>query len=709
VKESLGRFSGVLLVTLAVTFWLIGCGGGGGGGTGTTVSSAGGTGTTGTSGAAATGTTTGGGTTGTGGGTTTGGLNSSSPPPPPSLAIPLRATAGIVPNKLLVKTRSGVSARGTSVRSLKVAAASKRVEVRGKRRYRHLGVEEVELESGQSVEEAIDLLSQLPEVEYAEPDYILTKTETIPNDSRFAELWAHKNTGQLGGTVGADMETTFAWDIQTGDSNIVISVIDTGVDYNHPDLAANMWRNPGEDGGTPGVDDDNNGYVDDIFGINAITGDGNPLDDEGHGTHVAGTAAAVGNNNQGVVGVAFGCRIMALKFLNSSGTGTTSDAIECLEYAVANGAHVTNASWGGPGFSSSLFAAIQSAGNTNHLIVAAAGNAALDVDARALNQHYPSGYNLPNIISVGASTRNDGVASFSNFGDISVDLFAPGLSILSTVPNNSYAVFSGTSMACPQVAGAAALLFSELGSATNFSTVKARILDNVEILPAYQQLSVSGGRLNAFYALDPGANPSPTPSPTESPTTPPAPQPISDSISLAPGWNLLSFPVGSISSINVPTSAQNTFWVWNPGIQSYISITPTPANLNSGAGTARGFWVFADSAGIISYQGVRADAKTLVLEEGWNLVGLPRQSTLNTSQLTITNLGNSSETIFADAVCDDIPASAPCLAFQYIFFWVGSYANLDASQGTTLASKRAYWIHAWERSELDYFPISIGE
>ena len=362
MKESLGRFSGVLLVTLAVTFWLIGCGGGGGGGTGTTVSSAGGTGTTGTSGAAATGTTTGGGTTGTGGGTTTGGLNSSSPPPPPSLAIPLRATAGIVPNKLLVKTRSGVSARGTSVRSLKVAAASKRVEVRGKRRYRHLGVEEVELESGQSVEEAIDLLSQLPEVEYAEPDYILTKTETIPNDSRFAELWAHKNTGQLGGTVGADMETTFAWDIQTGDSNIVISVIDTGVDYNHPDLAANMWRNPGEDGGTPGVDDDNNGYVDDIFGINAITGDGNPLDDEGHGTHVAGTAAAVGNNNQGVVGVAFGCRIMALKFLNSSGTGTTSDAIECLEYAVANGAHVTNASWGGPGFSSSLFAAIQSAG-----------------------------------------------------------------------------------------------------------------------------------------------------------------------------------------------------------------------------------------------------------------------------------------------------------------------------------------------------------
>ena len=264
-------------------------------------------------------------------------------------------------------------------------------------------------------------------------------------------------------------------------------------------------------------------------------------------------------------------------------------------------------------------------------------------------------------------------------------------------------------MASPQVAGVAALLFSELGSATNFSTVKSRILENVEILPAYQQRSLTGGRLNAFYALDPGSNPSPTPSPTESPTTPPATQPINDSISLAAGWNLFSFPVGSITSIDLPTSAQNIFWVWNSNSQSYVSITPTVSNLNSGAGTARGFWVFADAAGTISYQGVKADAKTLVLEEGWNLVGLPRQSTLNTSQLTITNLDNASENIFADAVCDDIPASAPCLAFQYIFFWLGSYTNLDASQGTTLAVKRAYWVHAWERSELDYFPISIGD
>ena len=706
MKDRVGTYAGIVIVALAVMLWTMGCGGGGGGGTGTSVSAAGGTGTTGSSGSGTTSTTTG----GTTAGTTTGGISSSNPPPPPSLAIPLRATTAgsFVPNKVLVKTRSGVSARGLNMRDLPVAAASKGVKVKRGRHFCRLGVEEVEIESGQSVDEAVDILSQLPEVEYAEPDYILTKTLT-PTDPRFDDLWAHQNTGQSGGTVGADIDSTLAWDIQTGDANIIISVIDTGVDYNHPDLAANMWRNPGEDGGTPGVDDDNNGYVDDIFGINAITGSGNPLDDEGHGTHVAGTAAAAGNNGVGVVGVAFTSKIMALKFLNSSGTGTTSDAIECLEYAVANGAHVSNASWGGPGFSSALFSAIQSAGNNNHLFVAAAGNDGLNLDARTLNQQYPAGYNLSNIISVGASTRNEEIASFSNFGPTSVDLFAPGLSILSTLPNNSYAFFSGTSMATPQVSGVAALLFSELGSGTSFATIKSRILDNVEVLPVYQQRSLTGGRLNAYYALDPGARPTPTTSPTATPTTPATPQPISDSISLAPGWNLFSFPVGSITSINVPTAAESVFWVWNPSSQSYTSISPTVSNLNSGSGTARGFWVFSDSSATISYQGVRAEAKTLVLEEGWNLVGLPRDTTLNTSQLTITNLANSSESIFADAVCDDIPASAPCLAFQYVFFWVGSYANLDASQGTTLGVKRAYWIHAWERSELDYFPISIGD
>lgn len=486
-------------------------------------------------------------------------------------------------------------------------------------------------------------------------------------------------------------------------------MIDTGVDYNHPDIAANMWRNPGEDGGVTGVDDDNNGYVDDIFGINAITGSGDPMDDEGHGTHVAGTAAATGNNNTGVVGVAYNTRIMALKFLNSSGSGTTSDAIECLEYAIEQGAHVSNASWGGPGFSTSLFNTLQIAGNNNHVLVAAAGNSAINVDGGGLfSQHYPSGYALDNIISVGASTRFEQIASFSNFGTTSVDLFAPGQSILSTLPNSNYAFFSGTSMASPHVAGVAALLFSDLGPSTPYGTITDRILDNVETFPAYQNRCLSEGRLNAHYALDPSAAPTPTTTPTPEPTVIPTPEPVADAISLAAGWNLFSFPSGEITEISLPQGVQNTFWVWNPSSQSYQSISPTVSSLNAGAGTGRGFWVFADSATTLSYSGIPAETKTLVLEPGWNLVGLPRQNTVNTNQLTLTNLANSQEQFLSDAACEEIPASPPCLVFQYLFFWTGSYVNLNAGQAsTTLATKRAYWIHSWTRSELNFFPISI--
>lgn len=709
VKQHTGTYLGLFVVCLALLLWTAGCGGGGGGGGvgSEPVSAAGGSGT-------ATGVTGGGSTTGTGGTTGGGTLNSSTPPAPPQLAIPraLVSTTEFVPNRVLVKVRPAVRAQGSGVapRDLSEAAAGKGLDIRRKRRFKKLQTEEIEIESGQSVEEAVDLLSQLPEVEYAEPDFILTKTETIPNDSFFGDLWAHKNTGQSGGTVGADIESTFAWDIQTGNPSIVISVIDTGVDYNHPDIAANMWRNPGEDGGIPGVDDDNNGYVDDIFGINAITGSGDPLDDEGHGTHVAGIAAAVGNNNQGVVGVAFNSRIMALKFLNESGTGTTSDAIECLEYAVEHGAKVTNASWGGSAFSTSLFNAIQSARSNDHLFVAAAGNSGSNVDASGILKHYPSGFNLDNIISVGASERFETIASFSNFGTISVDLFAPGRSIRSTIPNNNYAFFSGTSMASPHVAGVAALLYSQLGAGSSYSTIRNRILENVEVLPAYQGRCATDGRLNAYYALDPSASPTPGPTtPAPSPTNPPAPTPIADSVSLAAGWNLISFPTGQVTSITLPTGVQNVFWIWNPASQSYQSIAPTAANINAGSGTSRGFWVFSDVNTTINYQGLPTESRTLVLEPGWNLMGLPRESTITTAQLTLTNLANFQENIFSNASCDDIPASPPCLVFQYMFFWTGSYANLNASQGTSLGGKRAYWVHAWTRSEVNFFPLSTTD
>jgi len=555
------------------------------------------------------------------------------------------------------------------------------------------------------VEEVVARLSQLPEVEFAEPDYILTAAEITPDDSRFGDLWAHKNTGQAGGLEGADIASTLAWDITTGDPNVVISVIDSGVDYNHPDLAANMWKNSAEANGVPNFDDDGNGYVDDIYGINAINGSGDPMDDNGHGTHVAGTAAAVGNNTAGVVGVAYGSKIMALKFLNDTGTGATSDAIECLEYAIENGAKVSNASWGGPVFNLSLRNALIAARNQNHLVVAAAGNAGSNVDSRT--RHYPSGFDLDNIISVGASDRTEAVSSFSNFGAVSVDLFAPGSSIVSTFPDNNYATFSGTSMAAPQVTGTAALVISQMGGSPAYSAVKDRILNNVERFPAYAGRCLTGGRLNAHYAVGPEANPSPGPEPTGTPAGPSNPSPISESIALRRGWNLISFPLDRIESLSIPPGVQNVVWLWNASGQSYQSIAATPDSLNSGQGTARGFWLFSEGTAVLNFTGFPAQAKTVTLERGWNLVGLPRESTITTSKLTVTNLSNQQESLLSKVTCDDIPASLPCMLFQYMFFWQNDYLSLNAASSTSLANERGYWIHAWSRCELNYFPISI--
>jgi subtilisin family serine protease len=691
----------LLVFLIALALFVSGCGGGGGSGAQTVDAS-------GSSGTTPAGTTTGG---ATADGGTTGGLNSTSPPPPPPLAIPQNSiSAQYAPNTLIVKMREPFRGRGTGtvMRELPTAALDKGVKLKRESRYRQLRTEVVVIESGQTVEEAANLLSELPEVEYAEPDYLLHATETTPNDTLFGELWGHKNTGQSGGLVGADIDTTFAWDIQTGDPNIVIGFIDTGVDYNHPDLAANMWRNPGEDGGTPGVDDDNNGYVDDIFGINAIDESGDPLDDEGHGTHVAGIAAAVGNNNTGVVGVAFNTRVMALKFLNSSGTGTTSDAIECIEYAISKGAHITNNSWGGSGFSFALRDAIQAAANANQLFIAAAGNSTQDVDQSFFFRQYPAGFDNDNIISVGYSNRFEELGTFSNFGPTSVDLFAPGQAIRSTVPDSNYGVLSGTSMATPQVTGVAALLLSELGSSTPYGNVRDRILDNVDVLPVYQNKCVTGGRLNAHYALDPAAAPSPSPTTTPTPTPEPPPTPVQDSITLAAGWNLFSFPVGEVTELTIPAGIERTFWVWNANSQTPVPIDPTVANINAGGGTGRGFWVFAQNSAILEYRGLPTGAQALTLEAGWNLVGLPRGSTVSTDELTLTNLTDQQESILSSVACEDIPASPPCLLFQYFFFWRGSYANINGAEGANLTPKRAHWVYAWNRLRINFFPISIN-
>ena len=253
-----------------------------------------------------------------------------------------------------------------------------------------------------------------------------------------------------------------------------MAVVDTGVSYKHPDLAGNAWKNPGDP--PNGADDDGNGFSDDIFGADFFGNDNDPDDDGGHGTHVAGIIGAQGNNLLGVTGVNWEANIMALKFLDENGEGNTADAANAIDYAVAHGARIVNASWGGPSFSQALYGAIKRAGDRGTLVVAAAGNEGVNADVRP---DYPAAFDLPNIVSVAATDRADQLLDFSNYGAKSVDLGAPGDDVYSTVPTLSdpsgYAAFSGTSMAAPFVAGAAALYLSKYPTAT-VDQIKAALL-----------------------------------------------------------------------------------------------------------------------------------------------------------------------------------------------------------------------------------------
>ncbi|QFU07043.1 Thermophilic serine proteinase precursor (plasmid) [Pseudoalteromonas sp. THAF3] len=353
---------------------------------------------------------------------------------------------------------------------------------------------------GVSAKQALAALNKHPGVEYAEPDYQV-KALGVPDDSRFDELWGLHNLGQTGGTEDADIDAVEAWDITTGSADVIVGVIDTGVDYSHPDLAMNMWVNPGEVAGD-GVDNDGNGYIDDVHGINAITGDGDPMDDQGHGSHVSGTIGASGNNAEGVVGVNHEVSIAGCKFLSAAGTGSTSDAIECIDYFVAlkNDGHnirVTNNSWGGGGFSQALADAITASENADILFVAAAGNDAVDND---VNPHYPSSYEHESVLSIASTTHTDAMSGFSQWGLTSVDMGAPGSAILSTVPGGGYASYSGTSMATPHVAGAAALVLS-VNPSLSAVEVKQLLMSSGDANADLDGMTVAGTRLNVNQAV----------------------------------------------------------------------------------------------------------------------------------------------------------------------------------------------------------------
>ena len=397
--------------------------------------------------------------------------------------------AKYVPDHVLVRFRAG---------TIKEAVASAHMTVGAQvlRAFSAVdGLQLVRLPAGVPVQEAIRLYRRNPTVLYAEPDYV-RHADITPNDPQWPSLWGMVN-----------IRAPQAWDSSTGSSNVVVGVIDTGADYNHSDLAANIYRNTVECSGAPNTDNDGNGYKNDCHGINAITNSGDPMDDNDHGTHVAGTIGAVGNNGVGVVGVNWRVKILPCKFLDASGSGSDSDAIKCLEYFAwmhDHGANIVaiNASWGGYGYDQALSDAINAQVSRGILFFAAAGNGGSDNigDDNDLLPHYPSSYYLPNLVSVAAIDSVNSLASFSNYGRRSVYLGAPGVGIRSTIPGDSYDTYNGTSMATPHVTGVAALLAAQ-NPARDWKTIRNLILAGGAATSALNGKSVTGRRLDAYGAI----------------------------------------------------------------------------------------------------------------------------------------------------------------------------------------------------------------
>ncbi|MGA9772479.1 MAG: S8 family peptidase [Blastocatellia bacterium] len=426
-----------------------------------------------------------------------------------------KSKAVYVDNQILVKLKADVDLavdsremaefvarpRGASVEPLQ--AESLQAHSRG-------ALYRVELDGSLSVEEAVELMSNDPRVEYAEPNYLLFPS-TMPNDSLFTQQWSLMNTGVFGtGKPGADISATRAWDLTTGSNDIVVAVIDTGVDLTHPDLSPNAWVNSREQANN-GVDDDGNGYVDDQNGWNFVSNRPTTYESstaDWHGTHVSGAIGAAGNNGIGVTGIAWHVKIMSLKFIGAT-TGSTADAAKAINYVIDQkkrgvNVRVINSSWGGTSSSASLKSAIAAAGNAGILFVCAAGNGGDDQsgDDLADAPYYPAVWSaeISSIITVAAVDYTDTYAGFSNYGYNTVQVGAPGVNTFSTAPDGQYGYGAGTSMSTPHVSGVAALLFSREPGLSP-SQARKRIVSTADPLPSLAGRVESSGRVNAYNAL----------------------------------------------------------------------------------------------------------------------------------------------------------------------------------------------------------------
>jgi subtilisin family serine protease len=445
---------------------------------------------------------------------------------PAAAAAPSEPAAA--PGELIVRFAPAADARDR-------AAARAEADVGFERVLGLRGVQLVKADRGQSVSAAAAELERSSDVVYAEPNFI-RRVQAVPNDPFFSNLYGLDNTGQsvagFTGTPDADIDAPEAWDLTTGSPQVVAAVVDSGVDVGHPDLDSSIWTNPGESGGgreSNGIDDDANGLVDDFRGWDWVADDNLPADENGHGTHVSGTITASGNDATGVTGVSQNSRVMPLRVLDAAGSGTVADLVSAYRYAGVKRAPILNASLGGAGFSRAELDAINAAPNT--LFVVAAGNGGEDgvgdnVDA---SPEYPCAYQAANIVCVAASDQNDGLARFSNFGSVAVDLAAPGVRTLSTVPGGGDSYFSVTSMATPHTAGAAALIWSLVPGAS-VAGVKSALLGGTDARSAFTGRTATGGRLNAERSLRVGTGaevipPAPVPPPPVPSPEPSAPDP----------------------------------------------------------------------------------------------------------------------------------------------------------------------------------------
>jgi subtilisin family serine protease len=362
------------------------------------------------------------------------------------------------------------------------------------------GVHLVTLPHGVTVEEAISAYHDDPVVVRAEPNYLVFPTG-IPDDALFSSQWALRNTGQpvsgLAGTTGSDIHAVPAWDLTTGKDSVVIAIVDTGVDVTHPDLAENIWTNPGEVAGN-GIDDDGNGLTDDVHGWDFINNDAVTEDACSHGTDCAGIIGAVGNNSVGVAGVMHRVQLMPIKYYNTKNEDSyTSTVIACILYARAKGARIVSCSFGSYDYSYWMEHAIR---GTDALFVCAAGNSGSNND---VTPFYPASVTAANIIAVAATDNNDHLVNSwwsSNYGSRSVDLAAPGWGVLAATNGGGYRLFEGTSAAAPHVAGVAGLVMARAPD-LSVPQVRARILEGVDPVDALSEQCMTGGRLNASRAL----------------------------------------------------------------------------------------------------------------------------------------------------------------------------------------------------------------